>query len=1323
MSERTALTKISETKGKSPSTKPKGNLYQSMDSPVEDILHLQQTIGNQAVQRLLKSGAIQAKLKIGQPNDKYELEADRIADKVMSMPEPKGSLVNSHSSLVQKKSTCPGCPEKEEIQTKPLVEQITPLVQRQVGPGEEEEPIQTQLLQRQETGEEEKSIQTKLLQRKEAEEEEEEEPIQRQEAEEEEAVQAKLLQRQENGEEEKIQPKGVGPQSQTSASTVESGIHSLKGGGKPLPESTRSYFEPRFGADFNQVKVHSDSKAADAAKSINARAFTTGRDVVFGSGQYSPGTSTGKKLLAHELTHVVQQGASPAKNNSIQKKPEEGETAQPKGDTIPGVLELKGKGQVLPSDPAALHLNEAGIEKGTVNARFGKVAQGPIEVKKEGDAYKIEKHFIPLNHPLFARIGETMPGLQPGLTINTVGKNISGYIGLGKPGAKAPDIKDLAAKLKKAPAIMGLQGFELPKLPEITNKLEAGMVHVGLNNIDINIGGVFSGTVSLEANEESITKFEGSANVDIQGLASATMELKRSKEGTVTGKVAAEVNLPKNITGSVDVEWDGQAVTGEGKVGYQGEKLSGEVILRVMEKSKARQLEQQNSPPEKEKKEKKPGGKQKKEDYVVFGEGNLTFSFSDWLSGAAHVIIDSQGFLTIIGEITPQAEVELFSQKDYIKKLFKVEARASYGIPVVGNIFIFANIGMDAFAKLGPAKLYNIQITGTYSTDPKKSMDFSIRGSLNISAAAGLRLRGEAGAGLEALAHDIKAGAGINAIAGIKGYAEATPVIGYKEKPAAGGEDKKGEFFISGELEIAAQPFLGLGGDLFVEIDAPWWSPVPDNRWTWPLGNKEWPIGGSFGINASVDYIIGSDQLPAIEFKPVEFDSDKFMTDLYSDKAKSKSGDKDVPGKWKEKNSKDAAPPSGKGKKGDAQEGEAPKLAAAKPKVKPGTAKPSGQKVNPNAKTAEGKTVKQYREEASKKGKKPEAPGLKGGKAKESSKPKDESKKISDMHSDKVREEAGKVLMGQLKSGHTREETEKIIAQVFGQLKPRGLKRLELGPKNKDGNYFIFAETSPLKELLELKSNVIPTKSKYVVSAVRIVLRGAEPGKKPLDVEYESKQMEKVKEKLPGTSSRQVGVVENKKHQKRRYLNIEGDSDALKGTSGGVLFIPGKGEEKIELMTWNVGGTDYYKIASNKSHAEIKFINWFEKQPESWKMRVKAIEIVNDKVSPCDFCCDDLGKFLRHLNKFLERNDKPKIKKEDAKISWEKPFEAKDKHSGMSTTANGIANLKKGGWRISGPLPKGVTEESIEKLMSKRIVKTVRRKGKPGTERKGKIKK
>lgn len=194
-------------------------------------------IGNQAVQRMVDSGVIQPKLKVGQPNDKYEQEADRVADQVMRMPEPKQSLVNGHSSLVQRQSTCPECSESEEIQTKSITDQITPLQAKQAN---NQQPVVTP--------------------------------------------------------------------------TIESRINSIKGRGQPLPESIRTYFEPRFGQDFSQVRVHTGTVATASARAINAKAFTVGQNIVFGHGQYPPQSDENRKILAHEIVHTVQQTKSNARS-------------------------------------------------------------------------------------------------------------------------------------------------------------------------------------------------------------------------------------------------------------------------------------------------------------------------------------------------------------------------------------------------------------------------------------------------------------------------------------------------------------------------------------------------------------------------------------------------------------------------------------------------------------------------------------------------------------------------------------------------------------------------------------------------------------------------------------------------------------------------------------------------------------------------------------------------------------------------------------------------------------------------------------------------
>ena len=106
------------------------------------------------------------------------------------------------------------------------------------------------------------------------------------------------------------------------ASDAQAEINGLRGGGQPLPKSVRAFFEPRFDYDFSQVRVHTDERAAKSAQSVNALAYTVGHDVVFGAGRYAPSSTDGKRLLAHELTHTIQQ--NPALATTSLRKPEVG---------------------------------------------------------------------------------------------------------------------------------------------------------------------------------------------------------------------------------------------------------------------------------------------------------------------------------------------------------------------------------------------------------------------------------------------------------------------------------------------------------------------------------------------------------------------------------------------------------------------------------------------------------------------------------------------------------------------------------------------------------------------------------------------------------------------------------------------------------------------------------------------------------------------------------------------------------------------------------------------------------------------------------------
>lgn len=96
----------------------------------------------------------------------------------------------------------------------------------------------------------------------------------------------------------------------------------LRSPGQPLDTATRSFFEPRFGHDFSKVRVHADSRAGESAHAVQAQAYTVGHNLVFGDGRFAPETKSGQRLLAHELTHVVQQSQSAT--SGVQRKLEVG---------------------------------------------------------------------------------------------------------------------------------------------------------------------------------------------------------------------------------------------------------------------------------------------------------------------------------------------------------------------------------------------------------------------------------------------------------------------------------------------------------------------------------------------------------------------------------------------------------------------------------------------------------------------------------------------------------------------------------------------------------------------------------------------------------------------------------------------------------------------------------------------------------------------------------------------------------------------------------------------------------------------------------------
>jgi hypothetical protein len=231
-----------------------------------------------------KNYGIQTKLTIGAPNDVYEKEADSMADKVVQrLAQPERVTAKEQSLL-----------------TKPFSNYFTPFVQRKCAHCEEEEKLQ----KKEKEGD---NLLNGKLQKK---------PIFESNAEppdDDKKVQRKCA---ECEKEEKLQKKSDN-NSSNSSGQIESRLMASKGNGVLIPTQTRAEMEHSFGADFSGVRIHSDSSAAHLSQDLGAHAFTHGSDIYFNSGKYDTGSTAGKHLLAHELTHVVQQGAPSLRKKNV----------------------------------------------------------------------------------------------------------------------------------------------------------------------------------------------------------------------------------------------------------------------------------------------------------------------------------------------------------------------------------------------------------------------------------------------------------------------------------------------------------------------------------------------------------------------------------------------------------------------------------------------------------------------------------------------------------------------------------------------------------------------------------------------------------------------------------------------------------------------------------------------------------------------------------------------------------------------------------------------------------------------------------------------
>ncbi|SHE51896.1 eCIS core domain-containing protein [Pedobacter caeni] len=273
---------------------------------------------------------VQTKLTVGQPDDKYEQEADQTADKVLQRlaTNEAGSTSVSPSITPFVQTKCEAC--EKEVQKKEAVKEEE-VQKKEEEIRKKEEEVQPKEIIEEEIQKKEQEPANPVLQRKpifesNAEPADEGGPVQRK------------CQDCEQEEEKKIQKKSEKSSTDISP-TIENSLYSTKGGGRSLPAHMLTQMEGAFGADFSKVRIHDNSTAAQLNKDLNAQAFAHGNDIYFNSGKYNTNSISGQHLLAHELTHTIQQGGIQRKE--IPPKSSHGPSLSPALNTTDPVIAKK----------------------------------------------------------------------------------------------------------------------------------------------------------------------------------------------------------------------------------------------------------------------------------------------------------------------------------------------------------------------------------------------------------------------------------------------------------------------------------------------------------------------------------------------------------------------------------------------------------------------------------------------------------------------------------------------------------------------------------------------------------------------------------------------------------------------------------------------------------------------------------------------------------------------------------------------------------------------------------------------------------------------
>jgi hypothetical protein len=521
------------------------------------------------------------------------------------------------------------------------------------------------------------------------------------------------------------------------------------------------------------------------------------------------------------------------------------------------VVELKGHPR-LDLEPIQVLQIQLSDDPVSIPVRFAHLAWGTVQVAGSFDGLQTfhtpHPRVIALDHPGLPSLDEAS---VPALLVEVRGGVVSGEIvtvseanqaSMRRPG---PGFRPIDTA--NLPRVMALEDLQNLRIGAVENKLRDGHLTFHVRDMAYDLHGVFPGHGHFDLDDER-HHLTADAHVEAKGVKKQTVAVGRDDLGQIRARsdsLSVELSTPEGqkLAGTLHARFGRGVFDIRGTVSYSGgDVANGQVTVLITDEAAAwasvRQRLGDQAPPVAESTGAPHG-------LAFVGWGELEFKVNEWLTGTGEVVLDPDGYVTVLGQLRPTKVLTLFPVKaTEPKDLIKPERRKVivpvYGVPVE----LAATLTLRAHASAGPATLSDIAVDGLFTTRPHQPTEFRISGTFAFPASAAVDLGAMGSVSLPSiLRHLGSLEAGLEGKAVLNAQALARPHIGRRRH---GTDPSKASYYLGGRLQAAAELNLGLDGGVYI-------NPPVFSRWSLiSFSSKRWRVGlGSISVEGT--YVLGEE--------------------------------------------------------------------------------------------------------------------------------------------------------------------------------------------------------------------------------------------------------------------------------------------------------------------------------------------------------------------------------------------------------------------------------------------------------------------------------